>query len=170
MKKCILIAGCFAALLIGSLLLWNRLSYSWDPAERPAIYPTKPIEIQSFDTVTLEVIGMRFHHTYEIINEPPCVTVSRYRNVFIDGEDRLELEQQATCNSSEVLELLQSCSVGEWDGFHGDHPKDVKDGIMFNFMAVVNDGQIIRAEGSENFPKGYITFEQAINELLSAAE
>ena len=163
MKKYLLIAGCFAAFLIGSLLLWNRLSYSRNPAE-------KLIEIQHFDTVTLEVIGMRFHHTYEIINEPPCVTVSRYRNVFIDGEDRLELEQQATCNSSEVLELLQSCSVGEWDGFHGDHPKDVKDGIMFTFMAVVNDGQIIRAEGSENFPKGYITFEQALNALLSAAE
>lgn len=170
MKKYILIAGCFAAFLIGGLLLWNRLSYSWDPAERPAIFPTKPIEIQSFDTVTLEVIGMRFHDTYEIINEPPYATVSRYRNVFIDGEDRLELDCMVTCDSREILELLQSCSVGKWDGFHGKHPKGVKDGTMFNFMAVVNDGQIIRADGSKNFPKGYITFEQALNALLSAAE
>ena len=41
---------------------------------------------------------------------------------------------------------------------------------MFKFGAVVNDGQIIRADGSENFPKGYTTFEQALNALLSAAE
>ena len=170
MKKYSLIVGCFAAFLIGSLLLWNRLSDSLDPAELSTIFPTKPIEIQRFDTVTLDVIGMRFHHTYEIINEPPYATVSRYRNVFIDGEDRLELDCTVTCDSREILELLQSCSVGEWDGFHGKHPKDVKDGIMFNFTAVVNDGQIIRADGSENFPKGYIPFEQAINALLSAAE
>ena len=166
MKKYILIAGCFVAFFIGGLLLWNRLSYSRDPAE----LPTKPIEIQRFDTVTLEVIGMRFHDTYEIVNEPPYATVSRYRNVFIDGEDRLELDCMVTCDSREILKLLQSCSVGKWDGFHGKHPKGVRDGIMFNFVAVVNDGQIIRADGSENFPKGYTTFEQALNALLSAAE
>ena len=167
MKKCILIAGCFAALLIGSLLLWNRLSYSRDPAELPAMYPTRQIEIQSFDTVTLEVIGMRFHETYEIINEPPYATVSRYRNVFIDGEDRLELDCMVTCDSREILELLQSCSVEKWDGFHGKHPKGVKDGIMFNFMAVVNDGLEIRAEGSENFPDHFLEFRGALDKLLN---
>jgi len=77
MKKYILIAGCFAAFLIGSLLLWNRLSYSRNPAE----LPTKPIEIQSFDTVTLEVIEMRFHDTYEIINEPPYPSYRHFYSI-----------------------------------------------------------------------------------------
>ena len=166
MKK-FLLTGFLSALIIGGLFLWNKLPYNWGSAELPVPYPAKPVEILRFDTVTLELIGMRFHHTYEIINEPPRATVSRYRNIFVDGEDRLELDCMVTCDSSEILELLQASSVGAWDGFRGNHPKNVSDGIMFTFAAIINDGQTIRAEGSENFPKGYPEFVLALDQLLA---
>ena len=68
------------------------------------------------------------------------------------------------------LELMNTCGVICWDGFHGKHPKNVKDGIMFDFRATVNDGQEIHADGSENFPKGYHDFVRELNKILTDHE
>jgi len=46
----------------------------------------------------------------------------------------------------------------------------VKDGIMFDFRATVNDGQEIHADGSENFPKGYHDFVRELNKILTEHE
>jgi len=127
----------------------------------------KPVELHSFEQVTLHVIGMRFDQTYEILNQEDGVTVSLYDNVYENGEDVQKLDKTVTCDQDAILELLQACHVGEWNGFFGEHPKNVSDGVMFDFTAVVNDGQTICAEGSENFPEGYHDFVQALNQMLS---
>jgi len=54
-----------------------------------------------------------------------------------------------------------------WNGFEGKHPFGVKDGEMLSFRAVVNDGKIIKANGSENFPKNFNEFRKEINRILS---
>ena len=53
-----------------------------------------------------------------------------------------------------------------WDGFRGEHPKGVLDGTMFRMEATVNGGRRIRADGSQNFPKGYRELDAGIDEIL----
>ena len=65
---------------------------------------------------------------------------------------------------------MNNCSVIRWDGFHGEHPKNVKDGIMFDFTATVNGGQTIYADGSANYPKGYNEFVRELNKMLAECE
>ena len=66
-----------------------------------------------------------------------------------------------------MLDLLNKCSLLSWDGFHGKHPKGVKDGIMFSLQAVLNGGKTIKAEGSENFPRHYRDFTDGLYSLLN---
>ncbi len=63
--------------------------------------------------------------------------------------------------------MMNTCGVLCRDGFHGKHPKNVSDGDMFNFTASVNGGQVIRADGSANFPKGYQDFVNYPDGLLT---
>jgi len=37
---------------------------------------------------------------------------------------------------------------------------------MFDFKAIVNDGQILHADGSANFPKGYREFVRGLDAML----
>ena len=128
----------------------------------------KPPELDTFEHMTLQVIGMRFNETYEILKQETGVTLSRYNNVYENGEKVQKLDKAVTCDPEVMLKLMRECRITAWDGFFGKHPKNVRDGIMFTFEAVINDGQTIYAEGSENFPKGYHEFVQALDQLLSA--
>ena len=96
--------------------------------------------------------------------------VRRYREAYRDGEDELVLESTAPCGVQTMIELMNTCGILRWDGFHGKHPKNVSDGIMFCFEATVNGGQMIRAEGSANFPKGYHKFVRALDAMLAEHE
>ena len=62
---------------------------------------------------------------------------------------------------------MNACDVPHWNGFHGAHPKNVQDGIMFSFEASVNGGQVVSADGSANFPKGYHEFVRTLDEMLA---
>ena len=154
MKKYVLLAIAVIVIVVGflSVLYAHR---------------NKPPELDAFEYVTLQVIGMRFNQTYEIRNQESEVALSRYNNVYENGEKVQKLDKTVTCDPEEMLKLLRECRVAAWDGFFGKHPKNVRDGIMFAFTAAVNDGQTIRAEGSQNFPKGYHEFVQALDQLLS---
>ena len=46
----------------------------------------KPPELDTFEHMTLQVIGMRFNETYEILRQETGVTLSRYNNVYENGE------------------------------------------------------------------------------------
>lgn len=80
----------------------------------------------------------------------------------------LKKKPSAICDHTVILELLNSCDFLQWDGFSGDHPEDIQDGVMFELNAIVNDKQKVRAEGSENFPKHYILFRSTLDQLLDA--
>ena len=123
--------------------------------------------IVSMQELTLRTGNMRVTYLYKTAREDTGLKLKRYREVFVDGEVRLELENSVSCTNSELIELMNNCNVLKWNGFHGKHPKNVSDGTMFTFIATVNNGQIIRADGSENFPKGYKEFVRKLNELLA---
>ena len=109
--------------------------------------------IESFGTVTLRLSGMRFTTEYEAVMKDGNAEVAEYEIRYRKEEGRVRVpERKTVCSAGRVLALLNSCELIAWDGFHGAHPKDVRDGIMFSLRATVNGGRNIQAEGSENFP------------------
>jgi len=128
------------------------------------------ISVTSVEAMTLTLNGMRGSFVYEIANEGDKTELRYYRKVYAQGEDILELEKSAVCDTQELIDLMNTCSIIKWDGFHGKHPKNVQDGIMFVFSADINGGQTVHAEGSANFPKKYNEFVRALNTILSESE
>ncbi len=126
--------------------------------------------VASMESMTLTLQGMRFTNVYEIVNKDGKTEIGRFRKRYAQGKDTLELEASAVCDTADFIDLLNACGVLCWDGFHGKHPKNVKDGIMFDFSAIVNGGQKIQADGSENFPEGYHTFVRELDKMLAAQE
>lgn len=122
--------------------------------------------ITSFEIVTLRTSGMRFVCEYEIVMKDAEAEVSEYGIRFSGSEDKRVLERRAVISEQQALKLLNDCRILSWDGFFGSHPRGVKDGIMFSFKAVINDGRIIKADGSQNFPKHYRDFTDGLYEIL----
>ena len=126
--------------------------------------------VTSIEAMTLTLQGMRGTSVYEIAEVDGKTELRRFRKVYSKGEDTLELEKTAVCDTKDFIELMNNCSVIRWDEFHGEHPKNVQDGIMFDFRATVNDGKEIHADGSANFPKGYHDFVRELNKILTEHE
>jgi len=124
--------------------------------------------VESYDSIFWRISGMRGSREYEIVNKGDTAEISEYemRCASGGGMERI-LARQVTCPNSRLLELLNSVEMMKWDGFNGKHPRGVRDGEMFSFRASVNGGTNIRAEGSENFPKGFRDFRRAVGTMLS---
>lgn len=124
-------------------------------------------QIDLIDCIIIEVSGMRFRHEYSILQKEDTAEVTRYEIKIRDGRDVKERDGSAEVSAAEILELCKNCDIVKWDGFHGAHPKNVSDGIMFSFKASVNNGEFqIHADGSENFPKHYKEFMSALDEYI----
>ena len=123
-------------------------------------------KVYSFKSITLRLAGMRTTDEIEVINKEENAELSFYRIKYDGKEDTRVLEESVSCDSQKIIDLLNECKVLSWDGFYGKHPKNVKDGIMFNFVAIVNEDETIKASGSENFPKNYREFLNSLYELL----
>ena len=123
-------------------------------------------KIASVESVTLTLRGMRGSTVYEIVNDTEQLELRFYREFYSNGESVLKLENSTVVDTCAFIEFMNNCGVIRWDGFHGKHPRNVNDGTMFSFTAIVNDGQTIRADGSENFPKGYREFVRGLNNML----
>ena len=126
--------------------------------------------VTSAQTMTLTLRGMRGGYVYKFDGEGNATELRRYREAYSGGEDELVLESSVPCGAQTMIELMNTCGILRWDGFHGKHPKNVSDGIMFRFEATVNGGQEIFADGSENFPKGYREFVRALDAMLAEQE
>ena len=126
-------------------------------------------ELNSFETVFWRISGMRGSTEYEIVNKGEESEFTEYmmRCAKGGGMERVP-ERSVACKTERILEILNSCEVASWDGFHGKHPKGVRDGIMFRFELVVSSDEKITAEGSENFPKHFREFRDAMRELLNS--
>jgi len=123
--------------------------------------------VTSVESVSLTLHGMRGSSVYEITGDAEKTELSLYRLVYSGKETVRELEKSVVCDTKTILEVMNTCRILRWDGFHGKHPKHVSDGIMFRFMATVNGSTEIRADGSANFPKGYHEFVRALNQMLT---
>ena len=123
-------------------------------------------KITSFEIVTLRLSGMRFTTEYEIVMKGKKAEVTEYEIIYAKEEKRAP-ESKKVCNADKVLKLLNDCELLTWDGFVGNHPKDVRDGIMFSLKATVNGGRKIYAHGSENFPEHFREFRDGLEAILS---
>ena len=125
-----------------------------------------PEEIRSFETINLRISGMRVTQEYEIICRGGETEILLYQIFYANGKDERRLEKSVVVKTEKMIEILNSCGFSGWNGFKGEHPKNVSDGDMFRLEAIINDGERIYAEGSANFPKGYIEFIKELNKML----
>ena len=151
---------------IFTLLLFAAALMAFAPVTQ-ASAETPAGKIESFETVTLHLSGMRFTTEYEIVMQDKDAEITEYgiRYEKEKGDVRVP-QRKAVCSAETVLKLFNDCELLAWDGFHGAHPKDVKDGIMFSLKATVNGGKNIRAEGSENFPEHFREFWHGLDAIL----
>ena len=121
--------------------------------------------IRSFSIVRLHVSGMRFVKEYELLIKDKSVEASEYSIVYNNTHERI-VKNKTYCSLEETIYLLNKCNILSWDGFVGHHPKNVKDGMMFDFYAVINDNKEIKANGSQNFPKHFYDLKDWLYNLL----
>lgn len=126
--------------------------------------------ITSVEAMTLTLQGMRGTSVYELAEADGVTELRLYREIYSDGNVTLKLEKSAVCDRASFIELMNDCGVIRWDGFHGKHPKNVLNGIMFNLTATVNGGETVEADGSANFPNGYNTFVRALGAILAEGD
>lgn len=149
------------------MAIFDKMKKSVNDAVNPIGTENKNmVTLTSFKKITLRVIGMRYNIEYEILNKPPKSILSLYQIAYRDGSNKRVIEKSAVTDTEIMLEIFNLCKIINWNGFQGNHPKDVKDGVMFTFRAEVNEGQIVYAEGSENFPQGYYDLVSALNLIL----
>lgn len=126
--------------------------------------------VTSAEAMTLTQHGMRGTSVYEITVEGETTELHLYRETFSNGEVIRIPEKSVVFDTQVLIEHMNTCHILRWDGFDGKHPKNVLDGIMFNFSATVNGGQTVHAKGSANFPKGYREFVRSLNAILAENE
>ena len=124
-------------------------------------------EITQFESLTVRFSGMRLTSEYEIVSDGDTSEISLYYFNYADGSEKRVLEKNVTCGTQEVIDILNECNAGRWNGFHGKHPRGVLDGTVFSLTASVNGGQQLKADGSQNFPKHFRDFEQWLNDKLN---
>ena len=127
-------------------------------------------EICSFENINLRISGMRRTSEYEIINKGEKTEINLYYMNYADGEEKRIPEKTAETETDEFIEFLNFCNFYKWNGFYGKHPKNVLDGTMFDLTAFVNKEEILKAEGSENFPDEYRDFVKELDRLLNGGE
>ena len=126
--------------------------------------------VDSFDRICWRISGMRSIRDYEIVRKGESAELAEYERYYREGKDERRPLRRGSCPAEQILELLNACAVLKWDGFHGKHPRGVKDGEMMSFEAEVNEGVTIKASGSENFPKHFGDFRREVNGLLKPVE
>lgn len=126
--------------------------------------------ITDFEVVTLRLSGMRVTEEYELVANGEQTEISYYNMFYGNGEDERRLVKRTVCDTQTVIDTLNGFGFAGWNGFHGERPRGLLDGTDFRLTAVVNGGQRMYAQGSENFPKHFHEFEQWLYDILNNAE
>lgn len=122
--------------------------------------------IKTIEKFLLSTVTMRQILECEIQIKDEKAVVSNYEIRYIDKVAKRVLIEQGETGYKDILKILNKYKVLSWDGFKGNHPKDVADGTMFTLEAVVNEDKIIYATGSQIFPKGYHEVYKALREIM----
>lgn len=130
------------------------------------MFGAKKDQIKTFERITLRLSGMRGPWEQEIVREEEKALIAEYMLQFHEGQDERVLQRSRETDVQEVLKVLNSCNITGWNGFYGERPHGLLDGMSFRFEAVVNDGQRITASGTENFPSHYREFTDALYDWL----
>ena len=125
----------------------------------------KKKDVAAFEKLTFSISAMRYHHEYVIARDGENATVEFYNGYFRRDEEG-EPEKTLSRSAAEIVKLLKDCGVDRWDGFSGKNPRGMLDGIMFNFRAELAGGDSIYASGSNNFPRGYRDFRDALEAMI----
>ncbi len=140
--------------------------------ERGTIETEKATEFETVEPITelgWIVLTISDHDgdiAYETIEEDGKTKLCRYR--ITDTAEKLE--QSAICDTQELIELMNTCKVSQWDGFFNEK-EGVPDGTVFTFNASIaneneNGWKYIGAGGCEEFPDGYFEFVAGLNSIL----
>lgn len=125
----------------------------------------KKKDVSAFEKLTFSLSAMRYHHEYVITRDGDNATLEFYNGYFRHDEER-ESEKTVSLSAAEIVKLLKDCGVDRWDGFSGKNPRGMLDGIMFNFTADLGEEGRIYASGSNNFPRGYSDFRDALEAII----
>ena len=126
--------------------------------------------ITAFSEIRLRISGMRTTEVYEILCSGDKAQLSLYWLSYENHEDNYHLQKRVSVPAGDVIGVLNQCGVIRWDGFSGKNPPGLLDGTTFLFTALVNDGRKLYASGSNNFPKHYRDFTDALYEILRRSE
>ena len=110
---------------------------------------------------------MRLSEVYELLCDGDTAKITQYLIRYESHEDVLVPQKSCSCSADDVITILNDCKILKWKGFQGKNPHGVRDGYMFNFYAELNGDTVIRADGSNNYPKHYREFQNSITELLN---
>lgn len=122
--------------------------------------------VSDFERIDIRETGMRLTCDYEYVNLGEETEITLYYFNYADGSEKRVPQKSVRLETKAFIEKLNEVELASWDGFHGKHPKHVSDGKMFSLTASIN-GEQIKADGSENFPKNYKDFMRWSNELLT---
>ena len=126
----------------------------------------RKIPLDDFVQFSLRISGMRASVEYIIEKHEDSCLLSYYSHLYNGNERIRKLEEETSLTQEEVQEAFSRFSISKWDGFHGKHPRAVKDGEQFE-LVITNDGEkAIRADGSANFPRGYRELRQWLDDKL----
>lgn len=143
----------------------NKLT-AWLRRARAAVSAPRET-VTAVERVALRLSEMRGAAEYEIVMQDGAAAVSHYAIRCAGEAAERVLRQRAAVSEQDVLRLLNDCRLLSWDGFHGAHPRGVRDGTAFSLEATVNGGRSVRAEGSQRFPKHYRVLTDGLHALLS---
>ncbi len=126
----------------------------------------------AFQRVTLSETGtMASTREYEAVRTENGARVSLYDGPwnYHEGTDREDCLQARKEGGGEFyLELavkFRALGLSSWDGF-SKNASGVLDGTMFSFEAVMQDGSVLHARGSNAFPENYVTFTDYLWNLV----
>lgn len=123
--------------------------------------------ITSFSEIGLRLSGMRITEVYEILCRGDEAELSLYWVRYENHEDKLDLQKRVTVPAADIIGVLNECNIIRWDGFYGKNPPGLLDGTMFRFTATVNGGRTVTASGSNNYPRHYRDFTDALYRMLN---
>ena len=132
---------------------------------KTAIRKDAPAEPRfAFERITLSETGMMAStREYEAVRTKDGARVSLYDGPwnYHDGTDREDClqgrKEGGPAFYRELAQTFDQLGIASWNGF-SKSADGVLDGTMFSFEAILCDGTVLSAHGSNAFPKNYGLF------------